>query len=174
MFEIEEGEARSAGVVFESTLRRRRERVREVFTGRKVDNLSPGEMERARRAGYEPDGEYLVGRDPREMTRDELEAMGHVAMSPMEAIRAKCLDCCAGSAHEVRCCVAMACPSWPFRTGRNPWRREMSEEQREARRQRALQAGLGSRRQAQAACATAGRPSGVGLPTPEETQCPDK
>jgi len=148
--------------------RRHQERDREVFTGRKVASLSPVEMERARRAGYEPDGEYFIGRDPREMLREELEAMGHEAMSPMEAIRAKCLDC-AGSTHEVRCCVAMACPSWPFRTGRNPWRREMSEEQREARRQRALQAGLGSRRQAQAACATDGRPSGVGLPA--ETQC---
>src|SRR5215471_16658608 len=121
-------------------------------------------MEQARRAGYEPDGEYLIGRDPREMTRAELEAIGHEPMSPLEAIRAKCLDC-AGSAHEVRCCVALTCPSWPFRTSRNPWRREMSEEQREARRQRALQAGLGSRLQAQAACATDGRPSGVGLST---------
>src|SRR5262249_5421027 len=101
MFEIEEGGgANSAGVVFESTTRRHQERVREVFTGRKVDSLSPEEMERAHAAGYAADGEYLVGRDPREMTRDELEAMGHVAMSPMEAIRAKCLDCCAGSAHE--------------------------------------------------------------------------
>src|SRR5215472_12997499 len=119
--------------------RRHQERDREVFTGRKVASLSPVEMERARRAGYEPDGEYFIGRDPREMLREELEAMGHEAMSPMEAIRAKCLDC-AGSTHEVRCCVAMACPSWPFRTGTNPWR-TVSEGRREAgRRLAALRA----------------------------------
>ena len=117
--------------------RRGRERVREVFTGRKVASLSPAELEHAQCAGYEADGAYLVGRDPRAMTRAELEAMGHEPLSPMEAIRAKCLDCCAGSAHEVRCCVAMACPSWPFRTGRNPWRAPASEAQREASRRNA-------------------------------------
>jgi len=77
--------------------------------------LSPDELKRARQAGYEPSGtdDWLVGRDPRRMAQRELCAMGHKPMSPMEAIRAKCLDCCAGSLHEVRCCVAMACPSWP-------------------------------------------------------------
>jgi len=65
------------------------------------------------------------------MTQAELRAMGQEVMSPMEAIRAKCLDCCVGSAHEVRCCVAAACPSWPFRTGKNPWRAPASEAQRE-------------------------------------------
>ena len=129
-------DAGSVNVVFERTTQRGRERAREVFTGRKVASLSPVEMEQARRAGYEPDGEYLIGRDPREMMREELEAMGHEPMSPMEAIRAKCLDCCAGSAHEVRCCVAMTCPSWPFRMGKSPWRAPISEERREALRQR--------------------------------------
>src|SRR5215469_9427509 len=131
------GGAGSLNVVFERTTRRGRERVREVFTGRKVASLSATELEHAHRAGWEPDGEYLIGRDPREMMRKELEAMGHEPMSPMEAIRAKCLDCCAGSAHEVRCCVAMACPSWPFRTGKNPWRAPASEAQREASRRNA-------------------------------------
>jgi len=71
------------------------------------------------------------------MARAELEAMGHRPMSPMDAIRAKCLDCCAGSAHEVRVCVAMTCPSWPFRTGKNVWRAPPSEAQREAGRRSA-------------------------------------
>ena len=47
--------------------------------------------------------------------------MGHRPSSPMQAIRARCLDCCAGSADEVRKCVSLTCPSWPFRTGKNPW-----------------------------------------------------
>jgi hypothetical protein len=92
------------------TTRRGRERAREVFTGRKIASLSPKEAERVPAAGYEPDGEHLIGRDPRQMNRAELEAMGHAPMSPVEAIRAKCLDC-AGSSDEVRKCVAMTCPS---------------------------------------------------------------
>jgi len=118
--------------VFDVTTRRGRERVREVWTGVRPSTLSGDELEAAHRAGHEIGGDdWFVGRDPREMTRAELEAMGHEAMSPMEAIRAKCLDCCAGSAHDVRCCTAMACPSWPFRLGKNPWRAPASEAQRE-------------------------------------------
>jgi hypothetical protein len=59
--------------------------------------------------------------------------LGHEAMSPMQVIRAKCLDC-AGSSDEVRKCVAAACPLWPFRTGKNPWRAQPSEAQRESAR----------------------------------------
>ena len=117
-------------VVFDITTRREREWVR------KVASLLPEETKRAHAAGYEPDGEHLIGRDPRQMNRAELEAMGHVPMSPMEAIRAKCPDGCAGSSDHVRKCVAMACPSWPFRTGKNPWR-DVSEARRETGRRRA-------------------------------------
>lgn len=50
----------------------------------------------------------------------------------MEAIRAKCLDCMAGSPYEVRQCVAVACPSWPYRMGKNPFRAPQTETQRAA------------------------------------------
>jgi hypothetical protein len=120
--------------------RRERERAREIWTGVNPENCTPDEIERAYRAGYEPhrDGDRLVfvGRDPRRMDQDQIRALGHEAMSPMDAIRAKCLDCCADSAHEVRLCVAIACPSWPFRTGKNPWRAPISEERREVLRER--------------------------------------
>jgi hypothetical protein len=130
--------------IFDITTRRGRERAREVWTGQQVACLTSAELEGARAAGYEPDGEHLIGRDPRAMSQDELRTMGHRAMSPMEAIRAKCLDCQAGSADEVRKCVAMVCPSWPFRTGKNPWR-EVSEGRREAgRRLAARMAGKSS------------------------------
>lgn len=74
----------------------------------------------------------VVGKDPRRMTQDEFRAVGHAPMSPIEAIRARCLDCCAGSHNEVRYCTARKCPSWPFRMGRSPWREKkvLSEEQR--------------------------------------------
>ena len=114
--------------------RRGRERARETWTGSRVDSLGIENLAAARAAGYEPDGDWLVGRDPRRMTRAEIEAIGHEPMSPIQVIRAKCLDCCAGSSDEVRKCVAMACPLWPFRAGKNPWRAPMSEERREALR----------------------------------------
>ena len=114
--------------------RRARERVRERWAGRPLDSLDPDEIAAAHAAGYEPDGGWLVGRDPRRVTQAALVAMGHEPSSPMQAIRAKCLDCCAGSSDEVRKCVAVACPLWPFRTGKNPWRAPISEERREALR----------------------------------------
>ena len=35
-----------------------------------------------------------------------------------KAIRLKCLDCCCGSAVEVRRCESRRCPLWRFRMGR--------------------------------------------------------
>jgi len=67
------------------------------------------------------DGE-AIGLDPRKLSTDDLERLGHKRMSQTKAIRLKCLDCCVGSSDEVRKCVAVACPSWPFRMGTNPWR----------------------------------------------------
>ncbi len=43
-------------------------------------------------------------------------------LTPMKAIRAKCLDCSAGQPKEVRLCPVTACPLWPYRMGRNPQR----------------------------------------------------
>lgn len=125
-------------VTFDITTRRGRERTREVFTGCKVSSLSEDDLERAHAAGYEPgpDG-YLVGRDPRTMTPDELRAMGFQPKSPMQIIRTKCLDC-AGTAQEVRFCTSMTCENWLARTGKNPWR-TISEAQRETGRRLAAQ-----------------------------------
>ena len=75
-----------------------------------------------------------IGRDPRDMLPGDLEALGHVRMPVLQAIRARCIDCCAGSTQEVRYCTAVACAAWPFRMGTDPWRakREMSAEDRAA------------------------------------------
>lgn len=52
-------------------------------------------------------------------------------MTPVKAIRAKCLDCCCGSAKEVRLCPVYGCPLYPFRMGHNPnIRRTYTDEQR--------------------------------------------
>jgi hypothetical protein len=79
---------------------------------------------------------YLEGRDPRTMSPAELAELGHLPMSPLRALRLHCLDCCAGSAQEVAKCMALRCPSWPFRMGINPYRERPSDEQREAMRER--------------------------------------
>lgn len=73
-----------------------------------------------------------IGRDPREMAPAEFETLGHSRISLSRAIRLRCLDCCAGSPPEVRYCPAVACPSWPFRMGTNPWRvkRTLTDEQK--------------------------------------------
>lgn len=44
-------------------------------------------------------------------------------MTPCKAIRAKCLDCCCGSAYEVKMCTAKECALHPFRDGHNPNRK---------------------------------------------------
>ena len=46
-------------------------------------------------------------------------------MTPMKAIRLKCLDCCCGSSTEVKLCPAQDCPLWAYRSGHNPARAGM-------------------------------------------------
>lgn len=41
-------------------------------------------------------------------------------MTPMKAIRAKCLDCCCGQAKEARLCPVEKCPLYPYRFGKRP------------------------------------------------------
>ena len=93
-------------------------------------------MKRNRLIGLECRDEYDVGRDPRSITTDELERLGHAHISPLRALRLKCLDCCNGSSQEVRLCTAVDCPSWPFRMGRNPYRRKLDQEERAVLRAR--------------------------------------
>jgi len=56
------------------------------------------------------------------------------ATSPLRAIRLFCLWCCKESQQEVRLCPAVECVLWPFRMGRNPYRKQktLSEEQKQA------------------------------------------
>lgn len=52
----------------------------------------------------------------------------------LTALRARCLDCCCWQPREVSKCTAISCVSWPFRMGRNPFRkhRTLSDKQRAA------------------------------------------
>jgi len=87
-------------------------------------------MKRNHHFGLERRDGFDVGRDPRGMSADELTQLGHTRVSPLRALRLKCLDCCNDSVQEVRLCTAVGCPSWPFRMGKNPWRPPLSAETR--------------------------------------------
>lgn len=41
-------------------------------------------------------------------------------ITPLRAIRLKCLDCCVGSANEVKLCGAVNCPLFEWRFGKYP------------------------------------------------------
>jgi|LGVE01.1.fsa_nt_gb hypothetical protein len=41
-------------------------------------------------------------------------------LTPMTSIRAKCKDCCGGSAKEVKLCSSTECALWPYRYGKRP------------------------------------------------------
>ncbi|WP_199526011.1 hypothetical protein [Rhodosalinus halophilus] len=93
-------------------------------------------MSQHRHIGLERLDGYDVGRDPRGLSTDDLERLGHARVSPLRALRLKCLDCCNGSTREVRLCTAVDCPNWPFRMGKNPWRRALTDEERAERQAR--------------------------------------
>lgn len=53
--------------------------------------------------------------------------------SPLKAIRAHCLECVGGSYREVKLCPCTKCELYPFRFGKNPFRKvSMSDEQKAA------------------------------------------
>lgn len=69
--------------------------------------------------------------------------------NPVKVIREKCLRCCCDSVKEVELCPIEACPLWPFRMGKNPYRKktELTDEQRKAasERMKALRAKIANK-----------------------------
>ena len=41
-------------------------------------------------------------------------------LTPIQSIRAECIDCMGGYLKEVRICDSLNCRSWPYRFGRRP------------------------------------------------------
>jgi hypothetical protein len=72
-----------------------------------------------------------------DMTPDDLIRLGHEPKTPLQALRAHCLDCSGFEPGEVRQCTVTSCPSWPFRFGRSPWRKPATQAQRDASRRNA-------------------------------------
>lgn len=58
-----------------------------------------------------------------------------ISRTPVQAIRAKCLDCSGGECKEVKDCLATDCPLFPYRMGQNPncKPRQVSEDQSDAK-----------------------------------------
>jgi predicted Fe-Mo cluster-binding NifX family protein len=56
--------------------------------------------------------------------------------TPMQAIKNKCMDCCNFQRKELYLCQVKGCPLWPFRKGRKPVKRQVSEEFRAAASER--------------------------------------
>jgi len=62
---------------------------------------------------------------------DHLE--GHTKKPLLKAIREKCLDCCIQQHSEVRQCNITDCSLWPYRMGKNPFRKHrLSKKQKTA------------------------------------------
>ena len=57
---------------------------------------------------------------------------GKKTLTPLKAIRAKCLDCVCGQANEVKLCPCTDCNLYPYRFGKNPNIR-MTDEQKARR-----------------------------------------
>ena len=68
-------------------------------------------------------------------------------LTPLKAIRAKCLDCSARSAHEVRICHITDCPLHRYRFGHNPKRAGIGGKNGKFRKKSAVELGVGDQSQ---------------------------
>lgn len=83
---------------------------------------------------YETDGGELIGRDPRRIPAEDFARSGLEGNPILKVIKAKCVDCCGGREFEVRKCVLITCPNWPYRMGANPFRKSDVTDEERARR----------------------------------------
>lgn len=49
-------------------------------------------------------------------------------LTPLKAIRAKCMDCTAGQFIEIRLCTCTECPLYEYRMGKRPKDKSITEE----------------------------------------------
>ena len=61
------------------------------------------------------------GFNPRKYSSELLNEAGYSKASPLEAIKAHCLECCGFSKSETLKCVSLKCPLYLYRLGTNPW-----------------------------------------------------
>lgn len=68
---------------------------------------------------FEADGGNLIGKDPRNIPKEDWLGIQCQFQFGLRAIRAKCLDCAHSNA-EVRKCSVTDCALWPLRLGSVP------------------------------------------------------
>ena len=61
------------------------------------------------------------GFSPRKYSSELLTKAGYSKTSPLEAIKAHCLECSGYSKFEALKCVSLECPLYLYRLGTNPW-----------------------------------------------------
>lgn len=63
-------------------------------------------------------------REGKERLKRERQEPGYIPekkrLTPIKAIRAKCLECCCGSFTEVKLCEVTSCPLYDYRFGKRP------------------------------------------------------
>lgn len=57
-------------------------------------------------------------------------------LTPLKAVRAKCLDCSGGQPKEVRLCPCEGCPLWSYRMGFRPRHPKTLKANEDARREK--------------------------------------
>ena len=82
----------------------------------------------------------LIGRDPRTITVEQFNALGHEKQPLLRVIRTNCIECVGGSEAEVRRCRLLHCPFWPYRMACNPFAAPRSEAQQAHARDMAVRA----------------------------------
>ena len=90
------------------------------MTARKNGDISPVLMLKHSEDGAnkEPHSE---GFSPRKYSSELLNEAGYSKTTPLDAIKAHCLECCGYSKSEVLKCVSLECPLYLYRKGTNPW-----------------------------------------------------
>ena len=68
--------------------------------------------------------EELASTPVNDIAPEAWSVMGHTKIPLLKVIRRRCIDCCAYNIREVNKCPAVECPSWPYRTGKNPFRKK--------------------------------------------------
>ena len=61
------------------------------------------------------------GFNPRKYSSELLNEAGYSQTTPLDAIKAHCLECCGYSKSEALKCVSLECPLYLYRKGTNPW-----------------------------------------------------
>ena len=59
-----------------------------------------------------------------------------IRLTPIKAIRAKCLDCTGNQPKEVRLCTCLSCPLWGYRMGVRPEHPRALEANKEVEREK--------------------------------------